>query len=349
MNKQQINDVEYGLVENAMTFLRRSVVGMSGADAHSDVTDVTSFAIVDLAIAIEILLKARLLRHDWKLIATKRNKMPENQLSRTVLDGTAHTIFSDTAVKLLKSEVGLDLSLRGHSVSVKQVGDLRNRAVHFTLTQGALPIAVKASYGDGLHFVMWFLNGEFRSHPLTDGLVEDVIEELSEVVGRIDELVRARKSDIEDDLSNADVCMECPRCQQQTLMLVEGNQVQCAFCLWKPADPDVAAEEYVENVLGMSGYQTAKQGGVWPVSECVACSVNAMIEGIEQTYTRTDPLEAFPCDGAVRPHWGCFNCGMTAGFQGIERCTSCNVPTAMGGDDGVAVCADCWGELMTSD
>jgi hypothetical protein len=106
MNKQQINDVEYGLVENAMTFLRRSVVGMSGADAHSDVTDVTSFAIVDLAIAIEILLKARLLRHDWKLIATKRNKMPENQLSRTVLDGTAHTIFSDTAVKLLKSKVG---------------------------------------------------------------------------------------------------------------------------------------------------------------------------------------------------------------------------------------------------
>ncbi|OZC55562.1 hypothetical protein CH267_13430 [Rhodococcus sp. 06-621-2] len=350
MNQQQIDDVEYGLVENAMAFLRRSVLGMNDADGRSDVTDDTSFAIVDLAVAIEVLLKARLLRHDWKLVCTKRNKLAENQLSQTVLDGTAKTIGPSTAIDLLKTEVGLDLACNGHSVSVTQVGELRNRAVHFALTQGVLPIAVKASYGDGLHFVLWFLNGEFRGNHVTDDLVVETIEELTEVVGQIDELVRARIADIEDDLISADVCMECPRCQQQTLTLTEGNQVQCAFCLWKPADPDLAAEEYVETVLGTSAYQTGTQGGVWPVSECVGCSAKAMIEGIEQTYMRADrTTDALHCDGAIRPHWGCFSCGMTAGHHEIERCNRCNEPTTTGGDNGIPYCAECWGTVLESE
>ncbi|WP_032366024.1 hypothetical protein [Rhodococcoides fascians] len=346
MNPQEVADAEYRLVENAMAFLRRSVLGMSNADAHSDVTEETSFAVVDLAIAIEVLLKARLLRHDWKLLCTKK-KLTEQQLSQTVLDGTAHTITPDAALNLLKTDVGLDLESDGHAASARQVGGLRNRAVHFTLTQGVRPIAVKASYGKGLHFVLWFLDREFRGNQVVDDLVEDVIEQLTDVVGRIDELVKARKGKIQDDLDAADVCMECPRCQQQTLMLTADHQVQCAFCLWKPADPTVAAEEYVENVLGVS-HRTVKQGGEWPVSICVACSEKALIEGIEETYRRADPMDAFPCDGPVRPHWGCFGCGMTAGYQEIDRCTRCNEPTVEGGD-GVSMCADCWGMVLESE
>ncbi|MEV6336252.1 hypothetical protein AB0M12_16200 [Nocardia vinacea] len=346
MKQGKVDELEQALTENALAFLRRSVGSMEGSPDTRD----AEFAIVDLAVGVEVLLKARVLRHDWKLICADRAKKPEDQLERELLAGTALTINPSSAVKSLTEAVGVDFKANGYDGYVDQVSKLRNRAVHFTLSQGPLPISVKVAYGRGLDFVLWFLDSEFRDNApgRTANLVEDFIEELTEVVGEINEFVVEREKRIAAYVQAVETCLTCPRCDKQAVIFAEQEPVRCAFCLWNPVDGQVAAAEYVAEVLGMDHYSTVKGGGEWPIHECVRCGRRALVEGIEYLGEHPGDAGSLHCDGHIAPHWGCFSCGMTAGYTEIERCTRCDQPTVQGGDDGAPICTECWGEVLES-
>ncbi|WP_433574183.1 hypothetical protein [Nocardia brasiliensis] len=334
--------LEHDLTDNALAFLHRSVEGMR-CDPEDPRT--ASFAIVDLAVAVEVLMKARLVRVDWTLICDR----PARATAAEVMAGSAITIKPAKAVALL-DESNVPITSSGLADRVSEVSRLRNRAIHFTLTMdGTLPIAVQASYGRGLDFVLWFLNSEFREQvgQKTSDLVEDAIETLTTEVGHIEDLVEARMATIDDELDGADVCVECPRCRQPALMFIEGAPARCAFCLWNPSDGENIAFEYTENVLGLAHYTVGTDGGTWPIEHCIWCSDEALVEGIAARRQAGPPtLGVLHCDGQARAHWGCFSCGITAGPSDIERCTRCDRATGTG-DGGVAICADCYAEILS--
>jgi hypothetical protein len=65
------------LTENGLAFLHRSVKEMSAQPAT---TRSLSYAIVDLAAAVEVLMKARLVREHWTLICTEPDKATAAQM-----------------------------------------------------------------------------------------------------------------------------------------------------------------------------------------------------------------------------------------------------------------------------
>jgi hypothetical protein len=327
------------LTENGLAFLRRAVGEMS---TQTVTLRNLSFAVVDLAAAVEVLIKARLVREHWTLICAD----PDKATPALVLAGTSKTVALEQAVKRLEGVAGVPMSASGYDKRVDEIARLRNRAIHFT-TVGAPPAALQAALGRGLDLALWFLSTEFRGQA-DDGtqvLVEESIESLTTQVGHLKNLARERMTTIAGELDAAVICVECPRCSQPTLMLVDGDVACCAFCLWKPIDGSDSAVEYVCAVLGTSRYGAVTSGVYWPIFACHTCTEDAMVEGIKQL--RPDPASLNagqpPCDWISPAHWGCFACGTTAALNEIDHCTRCGTPTDTG-YDGFPVCSDCFAD-----
>jgi len=329
------------LTENGLAFLHRSVGEMSGSATLRSL----SFAVVDLAAAVEVLMKARLVREHWTLICSEPDKATVTQL----MAGTAKTVTPDQAIKRLENVVGVAMSDGGHAARVVELVSLRNRAIHFAMV-GIDPVGLQGPLGRGLDFVLWFLDTEFREQgdETVQELIEDSIERLTTEVGQLKALVAARLASIAEELDTAELCVECPRCRQPTLMLLDGQVSRCAFCLWKPIDGEECASEYAAAVLGTSHYEAVKDGGEWPVHPCTTCAATAMVEGIEQlrpdpaSINRSEPL----CDWKAPAYWGCFACGTTADRTELDHCTRCGTLTDRGDDNGVPVCGDCWSDIL---
>jgi hypothetical protein len=280
---EDIVSLEYDLVSSALAYLARSVETFNGRDNDHTI----AFAIVELATAVEVLIKARLVRHDWTEVCTTQGNWTFAQLT----NGAAKTVSPEDAVARLEN-AGVDMS--PYKSAIKRFAGLRNRAVHFTLSNGGEhPEGVEAEYGAALNFVLWFLSSEFRElAACSDDIVaavDEEIEELTKVVGQIRELMDARLETIAPELDAADVRLVCPRCEQPALIMREGQPPRCAFCLWDPPDGHSAVDEYVEGVLGISHYEVATNGGTWPVCWCPWCDVETLVEGIEPIAVGTPP------------------------------------------------------------
>lgn len=269
--------IERDLTEHGLAFLVRSVTSMRGSDDRGPL-----FAIVDLAVAIEVLLKARLVREHWSLICAQPDKTSVAQFEA----GLAKTVSPEQSVIRLDGIAGLTLKTLGHDKRIEKIRQLRNRVVHFTVPTDDASIGVATVYGHALNFALWFLDNEFRGKANGDieELVEEVIEQLTSELRYIQELVSDRMGTIDETLDGADVCVDCPRCEQPALMLFEQSQsVYCGYCLWNPQDGSSAAQEYEEAVLGGSYNESAGPGG--PVWDCPRCSSPGLGGGGEATPT----------------------------------------------------------------
>lgn len=331
---------EYDLVDSATAFLTRSVQTMrDDPDGHS-----ATFAIAELATAVEVLMKARLVRTDWTQVCTNVTKWSFNDLK----NGTARTVTSDDAVERL-AEAGVNMDR--HRADIKSFARLRNRAVHLTLTtQGEQPVGVQAEYGRALDFVLSFLSAEFRGahvSPDVAALVDEVIEPLTTEVGHIRGLVDARMAGLAEELGRAEVVLVCPRCDLPALLLTHGSAAHCAFCLWSPDDGRLAAEEYVDMVLGHSRYESAQDGEPYPVDYCPGCGTEAHVEGLQPVSEyRPSLLQQMHDDVPRIAHWGCFACGKNADPTELDRCNRCETLTSVSTGGGVPICTDCFASMV---
>lgn len=136
---------------------------------------------------------------------------------------------------------------------------------------------------------------------------------------------------LKDQLAGPDPVVECARCRQAAMRLDEGAGARCLFCLDAPA-PEDAADQYVSEVIGLSQYVVAKEGGSWPVEECPECRRDALVEGVD-------------VPGRAEIRWECFACGHWARSGSLARCTRCGDLTS----DDTETCRRCWDHLLASD
>lgn len=337
---EDVTAFEYDLVDSATAFLIRSVETMrDDRGVHS-----AAFAIAELATAVEVLMKARLVSHDWAQVCTNVTKWTFNDLK----NGTARTVTPEEAAERL-AKAGVDIDR--HRQTLKSFARLRNRAVHLTLTtQGEQPVGVLAEYGRALDFVLSFLHAEFRGAYVNDdvaALVDEVIEPLTTEVGQIRTLVDARIASVADELGRAEVVLVCPRCDQPALLLTHGSTAHCAFCLWSPDDGRLAAEEYVDMVLGRSRYESAQDGEPYPVECCPDCGADAHVEGLQHVSDyKPSLLQQMHGDVPRLAHWGCFACGANADPTELDRCNRCETLTRVSTGGGTPICNDCFAGIV---
>lgn len=339
----ELADLEVDLTRNGLSFLQRSIDAAAGVPPdHQSL----AFAITDLAASVEVLMKARLAREHWTLIVVD----PDKVTSADVMAGTAKTVTPDQAFKRLGSVAGVSWR-SDHAARVAELGRLRNRAMHFTAAK-TVPAALATCWGDALDLAIWLLDHEFRAQ--ADGdvrtLVEAAIEVMSTRVGELDDLRAARMISIASELGSAEVRVRCPRCQQWTLMLVEGEVAHCAYCVWRPVDGEEAAAEYAGVVLGESSYSAAHDGVEWVVHHCLNCAEQALVDGIRPLTEQatTSSLPSIPCDPDTSVHWSCFACGYTLTGSEVDRCSRCNAITDSG-VEGMSVCSSCLEDYMVGD
>lgn len=303
----------------------------------ADGNDVDKYATIHLYSAIEVLIKARLMREHWTLACKKVDGVKPADFH----NGLVETIGPIPGLERLQDVAGLSIEKK-HIDDVKAIGRLRNRAIHFALI-GEQPLAIKAVLGRGLDFLLWFLGAHFRpgAEPSEVAIIDNAIEEIAGELGSIKALVKQRLRSLASELTKAEAVVACPRCQQPGMALgADGQPAKCMFCLWSPSGEE-AAQEYVSVVLGLSSYVVVKDGGEWPVYLCLECGAEALVFGV-QAVTVT---AAGTANVAAEPSWACFECARLAGAGDLEWCTRCGaVMTAE--VDGLSVCSDCIEEIV---
>lgn len=316
MDTQWVMDLEHDLTDHGLDFLRRAITA-AVAD-NPDQREMTHVAI-NLAIGIEVLLKSRLLREHWTLIS----KHPGKATLKGTQSGNQETVGSSEAIERLLKIAAIDIPKK-HTESVTAINRLRNRAVHFA--PESIPIQqTKAYVGRGLSFAHWLLTKHFGNSTTEQSraLACQFLADTSDDLRRFEAFVTARMNELRAALDRADLRVECPHCHLDAFV-VQGpvdvtNAPRCLFCGDVYRDPELFADEYVEEVLNLSSYEVVKDGGEWPVLDCPACDVTSFVEAITQTY---------PAPAEEVRIGACFSCGESA-IEGVNytRCYRCSRPS----------------------
>lgn len=327
----RVTSTNWAVVKNGLDFLERSVTEMA------DGNDVDKYATIHLFSAIQVLIKARLMREHWMLACKKVDGVKQADFHT----GLIETVGPAQELERLLDVVGL-VTEKNHISDVKAVGRLRNRAIHFALL-GEQPLAFKATLGRGLDFLLWFLGAHIKpgAEPDEALIIDAAIESIAGELGSIQAPVQQRMRSLAPLLLQAQAVVTCPRCQQPGMVLdVDATPARCLFCLWNP-DGEEVAQEYVSVVLGRSSYVVTKDGGEWPVYCCTECGTEALVDGIHTVA----PSGIGTPSADPGPSWACFECAYLASAGHFAWCTHCG--SVMGNDpEGMLVCGDCFENIV---
>lgn len=318
----------WALVDNGLDFLRRAINEMAAEPPDN------KYAIIHLFSAVEVLIKARLMREHWTLACTK----VDGSTIAGLTNGDVHTVDAATGIDRLRTTVGLNIS-KDQADRVEGLRKFRNRAAHFAIV-GNTDIAVRGALARGLDFTVWFLETHIRPDaPLSEAtLIDNALEELAPVLQELKAYVAERLATIKTKLAKFSTLLRCPNCLQPALTLSEGEAPKCLLCWWQE-EGEASANSYVYNVLNESEYVVVKDGGIWPVHDCPNCEDSAFVSGVELINNRTTPLNSTYA-------FACFTCSFEATAGEVEQCTRCGdwiISSEM------SICGTCAQNLFESD
>lgn len=324
-------DISQAVLENGLDSLSHAVEEMAKRPANG------KHAAIHLFGAIEVLIKARLIREHWTLACAK----VDGATLAGFKNGDLPTVDGMQGLKRLENAAGLSISNQ-QTQNVDAVRRLRNRVAHFAVV-GINPAAINVELARGLDFIVWFLEKHILpgapQHEVD--LVEASLAAVSTVLSEIKEFVAARLATLRSQLDAAEILLQCPQCAQPTLTVE--NAPRCLFCWWASSDAEDGAEEYVTAVLGLSSYRVVSQGGDWPVAECPECYVNSLVEGAQVVAGSAAKIGAR--DSVSDMDLVCFNCGLHCSHSLLDRCSQCGAWTSTAG----GICPDCISALISRD
>ncbi|MEU5162263.1 hypothetical protein AB0G74_22015 [Streptomyces sp. NPDC020875] len=302
-----------------MDYLRSVMDNLEGTPSPRNL----KYAVLHLQAATEVLLKARLTAHDWKLVFTRPDKADRGKFER----GEFHSCGVEKAIERLSDDVGISIPDTAKT-NILRLADQRNALQHYGLTSTTL--AVESRAVPVLDFLL-----DFVSHHLRPGLAGDEATHVDEEMASVREeliaiqaLVDARLQRIEPDLQAAvDRTVECPACGYTAMIASGDHSVECLLCgqCWKP---EQAAEEYAELVVGLSWYQHHTDDGGRPVISCPECDLETVVCGATVAGSPDTPGDF------------CFNCAYL--FSTLVPCeNSCG--TLVDRDSDLGLCPSCEG------
>lgn len=302
-------------VDNGLDYLQSVIEHLRNEPDQRDL----KYAVLHLQAAVEVLLKARLIRQHWSQIFQNPNTASHSAF----ISGDFESIKLKETLTRLANIAGVEVPKPAREQFLR-LAKKRNKLQHFGMEEQAIGIENLA--GQVLDGLLCFIRDHLRSGA---GLEEEHVldrtqEMIREEMERINGLVAARLARIEPELAaRAGVVVRCPDCQHSALP-IDDEDLRCRFCdfTWEPDD---AASEYMCTVLGLSRY--GRYEGDGPVS-CMECGSQTLVRGAT---VRSNPNE---------PVWVCFNCGMVDSDQEISGCVMCG-EFMRDADDEPGFCENC--------
>uniref|UniRef100_A0AAU3H3X1 Uncharacterized protein n=1 Tax=Streptomyces sp. NBC_01401 TaxID=2903854 RepID=A0AAU3H3X1_9ACTN len=283
------------------------------------------YAVLSLHAATELLLKWPLMRHDWQLVA-----LPHKGEGDVICDerafrtGCCPSIGIGTTLSLLRDELKIEIS-RTDRRAIEKLQKSRNKLQHFEMTA---PVeVVKPQAEKVLAFLLDFVHHHLRGYldPQDAKHVDEEISVVRAVLHEMETFVEAKMRRLRPKLdAGGHPVVECPECGQYAATVDAYNvSTTCLFChsSW---DSEAAAAAYALEVLGLSSYEAAADGGDDPVLNCPECDL--------RTFVRDARLAASPDE----PRDFCFNCAEQ--FPDMPLChNGCGTPI----DPDVTMCTSC--------
>lgn len=308
--KRVDEQVHFTLLENGLDFVWSAVHHLSTAASKREL----KYALLHLVSGIELILKERLRREDWRLLFQKPEEARESQYK----SGNFFSVNFDILIDRLQGECSVELSDE-ELQALRTVRRQRNRFEHFAADASAE--AVIAATTEALSVIVDFIRRELdndhseREHAL-----------LAEIRGKLTELaafVETRLKNIAGALDDAYAVLPCSVCRQDALTVDDG--VECVFCGYK-ADGGNAADDYVANTMGIDRFRFEKDGGVWPVGICPSCGWQACVDANEAGFM-------------------CFGCGLRRDAGDLTECGRCT--RYIERDNDIGICDSCFEEQVS--
>lgn len=172
------------------------------------------------------------------------------------------------------------------------------------------------------------------NHCNTDEFLEEETSLFEDIKGQLREMEQHHndaKAIAERQLSDMNMTgltITCPACGEK--FLIRDDKATCVFCGYTASGTE-AAQDYVENVLGIDSFSTIKDGGEIPVYECPQCGNDALV-------FNNDTGEVL-----------CFSCDYEGKTEDFSFCDWCGKPYECDGDDEIGMCPDCIAYRMEKD
>lgn len=312
--KNDENDqVQFTLLENGLDFVWSVVEHLSTAASKREL----KYALLHLVSGIELVLKERLRREDWKLLFER----PELASETKYKSGDFVSVKSDVLIERLQEFCDVEFS-DDEVLALRTIRRKRNRFEHFSGDESAEAVIVStaAALSVILDFMRKELDGDLTGPEKT--LLGDIRGKLAQ----LDEFVDSRQKIIAPELAEAYAVLTCPACQQEALTIDDGDE--CLFCGYK-AEGAVAANDYVTNIMGLDRFRFEKDGGVWPVGFCPDCDWQACVDADSAGYL-------------------CFGCGSRWQQGELDECGRCGrfIDTEK---NEIGICDYCFAEQMAKD
>lgn len=222
------------LPDNALDYLLSAIEQLEQRTERS-----LKYSILHLFAGIELLLKERLAREHWSLIFQEIGHASKTRLH----SGDFKSVDFNTSTARLTDIAGVNLSKSQlkHADSLRQ---LRNRIQHFHTPIGHIDATSRLA--QGMNFAIHFITHEM---PDLNASHKTDLTRIHGALATFNEYVSCRSNEIANDLSRFVCTVLCPRCDQNTLGLGNGNPL-CPFCGFTDSPFEAMAAAAGDAVIG---------------------------------------------------------------------------------------------------
>ena len=343
--KLKVDNQFNNLVVNALDFLKKSLEEIDASPKRT---------IIDFYTAVELFIKARLMKEHWSLIITKS----ELANSTKFLEGDFQSVSLKDARERLKNIIGQDDIGNDAFDCFKEIGNHRNRLVHFHNKNVKLKEIVVKDVLKGLYFLDVLLNKKWKLY------FEPFKHELDLILKDAHQL---------RDFLKAKFNVLLPEIEQEKAKAIPYNK--CLSCGFESAKKVHVYEKIFSSVCKVCGFEENCVQVDCPncrnklfVSEgfrdCDFCNHPVQLEDIVEQFKPEDPYDkrslaeyeykikqiglcdecGWLGDTTVHPmdenfqKWFCISCNKT--FDTMAECSNCATLFPFDLDTGL-ICSNC--------
>ncbi|HCA28164.1 MAG TPA: hypothetical protein DEP23_00550 [Ruminococcaceae bacterium] len=317
-------DINYGMLENGLDFILISIKNLIGTE-DKNIKELAKkrlykYSLLHLSSGIELVFKYYLYQQHWTYVFQDMNKAKKDDLQ----SGEFNSAESKTMLERLNTLCNIQFNDKDKK-ALDSLRKMRNKFEHYQIHEPHQ--AIQSLINKCLSIIIQFIAENLDVTSLTDaesdlfGQIKSGTKELSL---HYKDAVALTEQYIKQNTINKNELLTCPECNENYLFCDAGN-AKCFFCGYKEPG-DIAADDYISNILEINGYDEANSGGQWPCFECPECGENSFV-----------PIPD-------KAQYVCLSCGIAYDFNQIAFCERCDCMYVKGKEDN-GLCPDCYAEI----
>lgn len=319
-------ELDYTVLENGLDFVlmatnNLTIINKNDPDDEAN-KRLVKYSLLHLSSGIELVFKHRLLQEHWTYVFADMNKAKKEALQ----SGDFKSADSETIIERLKNLCDIELT-QEEKRDLHNLRNRRNKAEHFNLNESIL--SIESSIHKGISVLIRVIIDYYD--------LDEFNDEETELFSQIKALLCQSQKHYNDAIAIAQKELEqmgmekyvtlCPECEENFLLRDDG--AKCVFCGYE-ATGEQAARDYIHHILGISEYETVKDGGEFPQYQCPACDYEALIFDVEK-------------GKAI-----CFACDYEDDLSNLSSCSYCGKPL-IDTEDGISICPNCADYIFNKD